>query len=162
MATTQATKILGLVARVNLAPCAITITLSSRALAQCIDVDPDRIAGDIPALQAPFRIRKRGVETRIILNAAARLVDQTQLGNIASAHAWYGMIRAGKTFADISRETGISKRRIQQMLDLAFLAPDLIRNVREGRQPLGFTSDWCLRHELPSDWQAQRELIATL
>jgi len=162
MATTQTTDILGLVARVNLTPGAITITLSSRALAQCIHVDPDRIAGDIPAIQAPFRIRKRGVETRIILNGAARPVDETLLGNIASAHAWYGMIKAGKTFADISRDTGTSKRRIQQMLDLAFLAPDLIRDVMEGGQPLGFTSDWCLRHDLPSDWQAQRDLIATL
>jgi len=34
--------------------------------------------------------------------------------------------------------------------------------VTEGRQPPGFTSDWCLRHELPSDWQEQRDLIATL
>jgi site-specific DNA recombinase len=72
------------------------------------------------------------------------------------------MIRAGKAFADISRETGTSKRRIQQMLDLAFLAPDIIREVMEGRQPLGYTSDWCLRHELPSGWRVQRDLIATL
>ena len=28
--------------------------------------------------------------------------------------------------------------------------------------PQGYTSDWCLRHDLPSDWQAQRDLIATL
>jgi hypothetical protein len=48
------------------------------------------------------------------------------------------------------------------MLDLAFLAPDIIGQVMDGRQPLGFTSDWCLRHELPSDWQTQRGLIATL
>lgn len=48
------------------------------------------------------------------------------------------------------------------MLDLAFLAPDIMRDVLDGRQPLGFTSDLCLRHEVPSDWQAQCDLIATL
>ncbi len=48
------------------------------------------------------------------------------------------------------------------MIDLAFLAPDIIRDVLEGRQPLGFTSDWCLRHCLPSDWADQRRLLATL
>ena len=73
-----------------------------------------------------------------------------------------GMIKAGKSFAEIAHESGISKRRIQQMLDLAFLAPDIIRLVMQGRQPIGFTSDWCLRHEVPSDWPAQRDLIATL
>lgn len=53
--------------------------------------------------------------------------------------------------AEVSRDTGFSKRRIQQMLDLAFIAPDTIRGIVDGRQPVGFTSDWCLRHELPSD-----------
>jgi len=154
--------LLGLAARVDLTPGAITIALNPEALAQCIDVGPNRIASDLKPILAPFRIRKRGVETKIVLNGTARPVDDVLLGNIASAHAWYGMIKAGRTFADISRETGISKRRIQQMLDLAFLAPDIIRDVMEGRQPLGFTSDWCLRHDLPSDWQAQRDLIATL
>jgi site-specific DNA recombinase len=32
----------------------------------------------------------------------------------------------------------------------------------DGKQPLGFTSDWCLRHDFPSEWTAQRDLIATL
>ncbi len=161
-ASKHAKDILELAMRVDLALGAITITLNPAPLARCIGVDQDRITGDLAPIQAPFRIRKRGVETKIILNGAVRPVDEVLLGNIAKAHAWYGMIRSGKTFADISRETGISKRRIQQMLDLAFLAPDLLREVMEGRQSLGFTSDWCLRHDLPSDWQAQRHLIATL
>ncbi len=154
--------VVGLADSVKLAPGAITITLCPKALAHCIGIDARRIAGDLPAIQSPFRTRKRGVETKIILNGVARAVDETLLANIASAHAWYGMLKAGKTFADISRETGTSKRRIQQMLDLAFLAPDIIRDALEGRQPVGFTSDWCLRHELLIDWQAQRNLIATL
>ena len=161
-ASTKIKEILGLVLRVDLAPGGITIALNPETLAQCIDVDSNRIASDLSPIQAPFRTRKRGVETKIILNGTARPVDGVLLGNIASAHAWYRMIKAGKPFADISRDTGISKRRIQQMLDLAFLAPDLIREVMEGRQPLGFTSDWCLRHDLPTDWQEQRDLIATL
>ena len=48
------------------------------------------------------------------------------------------------------------------MLDLAGLAPDIFRGVMDGRQPVGFTSDWRLRHDLPSDWQTQRDLIAAL
>jgi hypothetical protein len=38
---------------------------------------------------------------------------------------------------------------------LAFLAPDFIREVLEGKQPLGFSSDRCLRHSLPSNWKQQ-------
>ena len=45
---------------------------------------------------------------------------------------------------------------------LAFLAPDIIRDVLTGKQPIGFTSDWCKARPLPSDWQDQRALLATL
>lgn len=48
------------------------------------------------------------------------------------------------------------------MIDLAFLAPDIVRDVIDGKQPLGFTSEWCKTHVLPSDWGDQRALIATL
>ena len=48
------------------------------------------------------------------------------------------------------------------MIDLAFLAPDIVRDVIDGKQPLGFTSEWCLRNDLPSDWQEQRALLASL
>lgn len=71
-------------------------------------------------------------------------------------------VRLGETFSDIAATETTSKRRIQQMIDLAFLAPDIVRDALEGKQPLGFTSDWCLRHEIPSVWCEQRKLIATL
>lgn len=58
--------------------------------------------------------------------------------------------------------SGVSKSRIQRMIGLAFLAPDLLRDVMEGRQPVGFTSEWCVRHSLPSDWSDLRKLLATL
>lgn len=153
---------LHLVARIDLAPGDIRISLDAETIARLLEINPNRITEDLPSIHSPFQIRKRGVETKIILNGAARTVDEVLLNNIALAHGWYGMLKAGKTFAEISCETGISKRRIQQMLDLAFLAPDIVRDVVRGSQPLGFTSDWVLRHELPSDWQAQRDLIATL
>jgi hypothetical protein len=64
--------------------------------------------------------------------------------------------------ADIASEAGTSKRRVQQLVDLAFLTPDIVRDIANGTQPLGLTSDWCLRHELPAEWQAQRQRITTL
>jgi hypothetical protein len=102
------------------------------------------------------------VETRIILADAPAGIDETLIRNIAKAHAWFEQIKAGKTFSEIARTDATSKRRIQQMIDLAFLAPDIVRDVIEGKQPLGFTSDWCLRHFLPCDWNEQRKLIAAL
>jgi len=154
--------ILALAERIDLVPGAMQIVLSRLALAETLGVPVDRLTEAPAPIRAPFGTRKRGVETKLILDNATRQPDQTLVGNIASAHAWYSMIRAGRTFAEISEATGVSKRRIQQMLDLAFLAPDIVRDVLDERQPIGFTSDWCLRHELPADWREQRRIIATL
>ncbi len=70
-------------------------------------------------------------------------------------------MKAGKSFAQIADVEKTSKRRVQQMIDLAFLAPDIVRDVLDGNQPIGFTSNWCLRHALPSDWNEQRQLLKT-
>ena len=151
-----------LVERIDLAPGSIEISLAATELATMLEVSPERIAPNMPTIDAPFRLRKRGVETKIILQGTNRSVDNVLLANVAHAHTWFGMIKAGKTYAEIAETAGISKRRVQQVLDLAFLAPDIVRDVTEGHQPLGFTSDWYLRHDLPSDWDELRKLIATL
>ena len=100
--------------------------------------------------------------TTLIAGLGKTVILQELIRNIARAHHWFEQIKAGKSFTEIAEAEVSSKRRIQQMIDLAFLAPDIIRDVLEGRQPLGFTSDWCLRHSLPSDWAEQRRLLATL
>ncbi|NNE81094.1 MAG: recombinase family protein [Silicimonas sp.] len=155
-------RILEFPARVDLAPGRMAISLDRVELARVLAVPNDRINLELLAIHAPFRLRKRGVETKIILNGKTRPVDEVLLTNMAYAHAWFALIKGGQTTSEISKATGTSKRRVQQILDLAFLAPDIVRDVLNGNQPLGFTSDWCLRHTLPSDWDAQRKLFATL
>ena len=64
--------------------------------------------------------------------------------------------------AAIAGTDGISKCRVQHMIDLGFLAPDFVRDVLAGKRPLGFTTDWCKGRALPADWHDQRALLATL
>ena len=78
------------------------------------------------------------------------------------ANLWYQRLKEGQSYEGIAAEAGSSKRRVQQIIDLAFLAPDIVRDITHGIQPLGLTSDWCLRHDLPAEWQAQRQRISTL
>jgi site-specific DNA recombinase len=154
--------LLALVDRVDIAPGSMTLKMDPVILAERIAVDAECINADALTSRHPFQLRKRGVETRIVMADAPTDQDETLIRNIARAHAWFGRIKAGETFAEIAETEGTSKRRVQQMIDLAFLAPDIVRDVLDGRQPTGFTSDWCKTHELPSDWSEQRALIATL
>ena len=46
---------------------------------------PDRIREDALRIHAPFRLRRRGVETKLVLGNPTKSVDRTLLRNIANA-----------------------------------------------------------------------------
>ncbi len=153
---------LELVARIDIAPGDIRITLSGDHLAHDLDVDATRINEDLLTITSAFQHRKRGVETKLIIGDAQPEIDATLLRNIARAHRYFDLVRSGKTFAEIAETEGVSKRRVQQLIELAFLAPDVIRAVREGRQPVGMTSDWLKRHGFSPIWTEQRQVFEVL
>ncbi len=162
LADTDRRGLLALVGRIDIAPGILQLTLDATGIAELLVCDLHALEMERLVSTHPFRLRKRGVETRIILADAPTGQDETLIRNIARAHAWFARIKTGETFAEIADAEGTSKRRVQQMIELAFLAPDIVRDVLGGKQPVGFTSEWFLRHDLPSDWQDQRDLLATL
>lgn len=153
--------LLAMVHQVSVAPGRLDIVLCRERMMKQLgserDIDQDDLKIDLP-----FSERRRGVEMKIVVDGSSSSVDATLLTNLALATQWYQQLKAGHTFDEIASKTGTSKRRVQQMTELAFLAPDIVRDITKGSQPLGLTSDWCLRHTLPADWPAQRERIATL
>ncbi|HRV64089.1 MAG TPA: recombinase family protein, partial [Albidovulum sp.] len=162
MATENDRPLFELVERVDIAPGQIALRIGAQSLGKMLGIEPGQIDPPALSIAAPFRSRKRGVETKLILNGTARPVDPVLLANIARAHSWFAMIREGKSYEEIARATGTSRHRVQQMLHFAFLAPDIVRSITEGRQPALLTTKWLTRHPLPSDWQAQRRILATL
>lgn len=134
--------VLKLIVRINIAPDDLVVHLSADVIAALIKADPQHLDETKLSKRVPFQLRKRGVETKIILADGPTSIDETLINNIAKAQVWFERIKAGETFTQIAKTGATSKRRIQQMIDLAFLAPDVIRDVLEGKQPIGFTSDW--------------------
>lgn len=154
--------LLTMVARAGIAPGHINIELLPEKIAEVLNVEPARISEDILCITSEFRHRKRGVESKLILENSAKQRDETLFKNIALAHRYFGMIRTGKTYSEIAEAEGASKRRVQQLVELAFLAPDVIRDAFEGRQPTGMTSEWLARHSFPPIWRDQREMFRAL
>lgn len=56
--------------------------------------------------------------------------------SLKSPAQFFCRIKAGETFSEIAASEDTSNRRIQQLIGLAFLAPDIVRDVLEGRQPI--------------------------
>jgi hypothetical protein len=153
---------LGLIERVLIVPGKIQITISASAIAGVLMIDAKRISDEHLSLQSDFRNRKRGVETKLILADATGARDETLFKNIALAHRYFDLIRSGKTYAEIADAEGASKRRVQQLVELAFLAPDIVREVWDGDQPVGLTSHWLKTHAFSPMWNAQRDMFKAL
>ncbi len=151
-----------IVDRVDVTPGKITIALCSSAVAEHLNVTQDRINSDFLTFSSEFQHRKRGVETKIILADAISPRDDILFKNIARAHRYFAMVRSGHTYAEIAKVEGVSRDRIQKLIELAFLAPDVIRDVYEGSQPTGLTTEWLLRHAFPTVWHDQREMFRPL
>ena len=155
--------LLTLVERADLAPGTVAIRLDREALADRLGVALERIDLACLVSEHPFTLRKRGVETRLVLGETVHARrDEALVRNVARAHAWFEHLKAGATFAAIARQSGTSARRVQHMIGLTFLAPDIVQSIVEGTQPIGLTSERCKTHELPADWDAQRAMIAAL
>ena len=136
--------------------------LDGGLLAKHLCISRAIIDADALTQNHPFRLKKRGVETKLILTDAPGNLDETLIRNVANAHAWFEQLKKGKSFSDLAEANSTSARRIQQVIELAFLAPDIVRDILDGKQPVSLTAKWFSRHSLPSDWSEQRQLLATL
>jgi DNA invertase Pin-like site-specific DNA recombinase len=151
-----------LINRVNIAPGRVEINLDAHQVSALFNLKESSINTEALTFKLPFQTRKRGVETKLIIGHVEPEKDHTLIRNLATAHKWLGMIKSGKSLDDVAKQNNTSRRRIQQIIAFAFLAPDIVQAILDGRQPIGLTSEWILRRKLPNDWQDQRALIATL
>lgn len=144
----------------TVAPGRLVVELNSETIANCLEIPVDRISVDHLRIEAAFKLRRKGVETKIILGCEPPEVDAILIRNIVKARHWFEAIRRGETFAEIAAREGTSRRRIQDVVDLAFLAPDLLKQVIVGTLPLYVTSDFLIKQGIPAHWSDQRDLMA--
>ena len=161
-ATHNDQSILDLVHRVDLEQGRITIALDASKVSAAVGNDIDAADAELLSIRAPFRQRRRGVELKLIVDNPSSHRDDTLIRNVTLAHAWFGELRGGASYADIAERAGTSKRRIMQVVDLAFLAPDLTTEILDGAQPASLTSDLLIKRGVPSDWTEQRRLFDSL
>ena len=154
--TANSTTCSDLVQRIDLKPGAIRVQLDAAKLAAALTCAPDLIQEDAITIEAPFRMRRRGVEVKLHLGDAPAEVDRRLVQNIAKARRWLDRIIAGQTFSEIAEAEGTSKRRVQDLVDLALLAPDLLEAIVAGEQPIGLTSDYLIKTGFPALWSEQR------
>jgi len=63
---------------------------------------------------------------------------------------------------EIARQEGLNQSSVNELLRLTLLSPQIVRALLAGRQPKTLTLRWLKGHELPADWEAQREVCRAL
>ncbi|WP_424833826.1 recombinase family protein [Ruegeria sp.] len=155
-------KCLGLIERADLRQGVLAVQLDSRALARTMECRADQVDAEELSIEAPFRMRRRGVELKLHLGDPPPEIDQTLVRNIIKARQWLAMIIDGRTFSEIAEAEGTSKRRVQDVVDLAMLAPDVLEAITAGEQPVGLTTDYLIKSGFPAIWSDQHKQFAAL
>jgi len=114
-------------------------------------------------ITVPFSLRRRGVEARLIVGDGqrGRSVDPVLVSTLAKAYSWFKQLAADAiSIHDIAVQHHHPASEISRLLPLAFLAPDIVEAIMDGRQPPALTAKHLKRFdELPLDWRQQRKLL---
>ena len=134
--------------------------------------NPPSGASDEPSdstieLAAAVDFKRRGVEARLVLPGLAQQDhgsrrDPALIKAIARGRAWFEEIVSGRarSFQELAKRDGISRRYIRRLVGLAFLSPQLVEAILQGRQPVALTATRLTELDLPLDWTEQHKLLA--
>jgi hypothetical protein len=86
-----------------------------------------------------------------------RRVDHALVLALARARSWMRMLRQGEFVdtSEIAQSYGFSEPHVRRLLRFAYLAPDIVQAIVEGRQPRTLTVKRLLQG-IPLDWSDQR------
>ncbi|HXR25444.1 MAG TPA: hypothetical protein VN742_08800, partial [Candidatus Binataceae bacterium] len=114
--------------------------------------------------ELPLRIRRRGVEKRLILGGAVavrRQVDCALLKAVARAHCWLDDFLSGRlpSLTAIAAREKVTKRYVSRLIRLGLLAPEIVDEIAAGSQALELTAQALVtrKTELPLSWRAQKQ-----
>lgn len=111
---------------------------------------------------------KEGKKLKKLVIPSGRHIVQTPnrklITLIAKAHLYAKELQSGKyqTMKELSEKLGVNKSDLGKQIRLAYLTPDIVTAVFEGRQSTTLNATRLRRlKSLPFDWVEQRELLGT-
>jgi hypothetical protein len=81
-------------------------------------------------------------------------VDENLMSALARAFFWQELLDSGrvKNMTELAKAEKIGLARMQKMLKLARLAPDIVEEIARGRQPVELSLLFFVENPLPDDW----------
>ncbi|MCH9751858.1 MAG: recombinase family protein, partial [Alphaproteobacteria bacterium] len=134
-------------------------------LVKCASIHEDQIdiqlkvpGRQVRVIRVPFSTRRRGVETKLVIpNEHARIPDRVMIRRVWRALNWTDRIKAGESVKAIAESENVSSDFITHNIDLAFLSPDILRAILDGKQRPDLSTAQLSRRRWPINWSEQSQ-----
>ena len=158
--------VLDIVERVTIAANRIDIWLNRAKIAAALEVGGGSQRPDIDpiTLSIEAKLRRAGKGKRLVIaNGAVAEVNEGLVELIKDAFTIRIQLLSGSddSIEAMGGRLGMNKCRLTSLIRLSYLAPDIVRALLEGRQPIELTPTRLLRlsKDLPHDWSEQRHVL---
>jgi hypothetical protein len=124
----------------------------------------DRSGEDLVFDRAISLARPHNATTIVRAQNSSPRIDRTLVRAVALAHLWAKQLESGdkRSIVHLVENGGRCIHYTKKLLPLAYLAPDLVEMILEGRQPPSLTLSALTAQPLPLQWDAQRALVERL
>jgi hypothetical protein len=119
-------------------------------------------------LTAAVAFTRRGAEAKLVLPGLAQQnhssrCDPALIKAIARERTWFEELAIGRarSLQELAKREGISRRYIRRLVGLAFLSPQQVEAILEGRQSVELIATRLTELDLPLDWTEQHKLLAS-
>jgi hypothetical protein len=120
----------------------------------------------LTVLTIPAQLKRTGIEMKLVVDDGSEPanVDPVLVRLLLRAHAirTHVLEEPSLTLKEIAKEQGVSSSYVTRLLRLAFLAPDIVTAILNGKHPPQLTANRLMDDtRLPLDWTAQRRLLCS-
>jgi site-specific DNA recombinase len=114
----------------------------------------------------PMQLRRRGVETRMVIPGEAVTATRTDpalLRALVRGYQWFGELASGRAAStkQIADREGLSDSYVRHVVPLGLLAPAIVESICAGQQSVSLSAERLKDHaSLPIEWDAQQQLLS--
>jgi site-specific DNA recombinase len=141
----------------------LCLTLDTPGLAEACELEG--ASNNHMTHRVPCRFINRSGQLKLIVrpeDESTGGIDEALIRSVARAHHWFDQLKTGevRSMREIAEQENLSTSYVIRYFRLAFLAPDIVEAIVEGRQPPGISVRKLTNNKkLPSDWAEQRRLL---
>jgi site-specific DNA recombinase len=145
---------------------AIQLLISGTSLRKVLNGDDVELArgpvdNDLVCLTIEAKRKRCGGEVHLVVppnsSSSVRHPRTSLIKAVARSRAWYEKVLEGgaSNLRSLAREAGLTPHYVRNVFACAFLAPDIVEAILEGRQPLTLKFEH-LYKQIPLSWAEQR------